>query len=151
MYGMGNGQVKVLLINVQHVVIVNPKAQKSMLKDIGTTVRTAGQKWMEVKAMAEYIEREEIFRLLHKFYYKNPPYERSYQEGYNRGLDCASHEIGKLTAADVAPVRHGKWIENYGAPNVKRCSVCKTERWAKDSWWRYCPNCGAKMDGKKGE
>ena len=31
---MGNGQVKVLLINVQHAVIVNPKAQKSMLKDI---------------------------------------------------------------------------------------------------------------------
>ena len=50
---MGNGQVKVLLINVQHVVIVNPKAQKSMLKDIGTTARIAGQK-CEVKIMNKY-------------------------------------------------------------------------------------------------
>ena len=48
------------------------------------------------------------------------------------------------------PVKHGKWIKNYGSPNVKRCSVCKAERHAKDSWWRYCQNCGAKMVGKAG-
>lgn len=47
--------------------------------------------------------------------------------------------------------KHGKWIENYGAPNVKRCSVCKAERHTKESWWRYCPKCGAKMVGKAGE
>ena len=136
MYGMGNGQAKVLLINVQHVVIVNPKAQKSMLKDIGTTVRTAGQRWMGVKAMAEYIERETLYELL----------KDEDRCGYLDRLAIAS-----VTAADVAPVRHGKWIENYGAPNVNRCSVCKAERHAKESWWRYCPKCGAKMDGKKGE
>lgn len=49
------------------------------------------------------------------------------------------------------PAKHGKWIENYGAPNVKRCSVCKAERHAKESWWSYCPKCGSKMDGKAGE
>lgn len=52
---------------------------------------------------------------------------------------------------DKEQVRHGKWIENYGAPNVKRCSVCKAERHAKESWWRYCPKCGAKMRGENNE
>lgn len=64
---------------------------------------------------------------------------------------CGDPDSEDCPKEDVAPVRHGKWIENYGSPNVKRCSVCKTERWAKDSWWRYCPNCGAKIDGKVGE
>lgn len=86
--------------------------------------------------MAGYIERETLYELL----------KDEDRCGYLDRLDIAS-----VTAADVAPVRHGKWIENYGAPNVKRCSVCKTERWAKDSWWRYCPNCGAKMRGENNE
>ena len=48
--------------------------------------------------------------------------------------------------ADVAPVRHGHWIEcNYGL--TFECSECKypTEYNLTD----YCPNCGAKMDGDK--
>ena len=44
--------------------------------------------------------------------------------------------------ADVAEVKHGKWIEN-GA-NYK-CSICgNTESYYSDS---YCRVCGAKMDG----
>lgn len=103
--------------------------------------------------MPEYIEREELFRVLHKFYYKNPPYDSSYQEGYNRGLDCASHEIGKLQAADVAPVRHGRWVDRIVDENeviqpwMKRyyCSECLEG--GNQSWFKFCPNCGCRMDG----
>lgn len=105
--------------------------------------------------MVEYIERKEIFRLLHKLYYKNPPCEHSYQKGYNRGLDCASNEIANITVADVAHVRHGKWIK-YGDDSWE-CSECHSENcYAYDNNLKrftdlYCPNCGAKMDGKAGE
>lgn len=48
-------------------------------------------------------------------------------------------------APTVDAVKHGEWIsEKY--PLVK-CSICgKTMILAYDN---YCPNCGAKMDGKE--
>ena len=48
----------------------------------------------------------------------------------------------ELVLADVAPVRHGRWI-NHGWSTV--CSECgEDDAFAKRN---YCPNCGAKMDG----
>ena len=58
-------------------------------------------------------------------------------------------------AADVAEVRHGEWIE--GAEHFTNgfyeaeCSECGNYiRWneGNSGEWNYCPNCGAKMDGK---
>ena len=56
-------------------------------------------------------------------------------------------------AADVAPVRHGRWIEPprlyYGAKQYE-CSLCYSDTfWNKHSItekYPHCPNCGAKMD-----
>ena len=66
-------------------------------------------------------------------------------EKYCRGIVFSISDV-RLPAADVAPVRHGHWIEcNYGL--TFECSECKypTEYNLTD----YCPNCGAKMDGDK--
>ena len=52
---------------------------------------------------------------------------------------------------DVAPVRHGKWIEHYKSdapPTLKErwiCSWCGNVQTYGATG--YCPNCGAKMDG----
>ena len=48
-----------------------------------------------------------------------------------------------IPAADVAPVRHGRW-EEYLIPNILCCSNCD---WGIDPLCKspYCPNCGAKM------
>lgn len=57
-------------------------------------------------------------------------------------------------AADVTPVVHGRWIR-FKEPDSEtgyihmRCSVC-TAYWSDPSHadhFRYCPSCGAKMDG----
>lgn len=45
-------------------------------------------------------------------------------------------------AADVAPVRHGRWI--YHDDGVFTCSECGNAE-SNDSY--YCRLCGAKMDG----
>ena len=49
-------------------------------------------------------------------------------------------------AADVAPVVHARW-ENYSPITIK-CSHCGhvIHDW-RYSECKYCPNCGAKMDG----
>lgn len=55
-------------------------------------------------------------------------------------------------AADVAEVVHGQWIE-YPRPHYFKCSECKcTVPYKKamaidgERKYKYCPNCGAKMD-----
>lgn len=54
-------------------------------------------------------------------------------------------------AADVAPVVHGRWIrfkEHDSCYVHMRCSECSAY-WSDPSHadsFRYCPNCGAKMD-----
>ena len=53
-----------------------------------------------------------------------------------------------LPAADVAPVRHGRWVKEK--PDVLihwHCSVCKNCYYLEEPNANYCPNCGAKMDG----
>ena len=62
--------------------------------------------------------------------------------------------IINLPAADVAPVRHGRWIEPkrlyYGAKQYE-CSICYSDTfWKKHSItekYPHCPNCGVRMDG----
>ena len=97
--------------------------------------------------MAEYIEREEIRRAYEKL-------TRSYVNGNPYIADWRFDEmIEKLPAADVAPVRHGRWMfveqrfYHGGFVNLFRCSECKV---ATDREHNFCPNCGAKMDGGAG-
>lgn len=55
-------------------------------------------------------------------------------------LECVS-------AADVEPVRHGRWVAHDDF--WRKCSECgKTwhEQWVISKALNYCPNCGAKMD-----
>ena len=102
--------------------------------------------------MTEYIEREAISEEIRKYYYKNPP-NSSYGEGFDRGLDRAQRAILDAPVANVAPVRHGRWVDNH-------CTACGMMPMGDEMWklcdfepprfekfMDYCPNCGAKMDG----
>ena len=90
-----------------------------------------------------YIERESAIKSLLNDYPE--------QVGYSRedAADC----IRYMDAADVAPVRHGRWIEPsrlyYGAKQYE-CSLCYSDIfWKKHSItekYPHCPNCGATMD-----
>ena len=50
---------------------------------------------------------------------------------------------------EVAPVRHGRWIEQqkYTFGVMYDCSICDNRILDNGHSWNYCPNCGAKMDG----
>ena len=56
-------------------------------------------------------------------------------------------------AADVSEVRHGEWVHTdkaFSWRSKDECSECGYHQ--KDrinlDFYKYCPNCGAKMDGK---
>ena len=52
--------------------------------------------------------------------------------------------IEDMPAADVAPVRHGRW--KRCGKNLGECSECGEIVSVRNN---YCPNCGAKMDEKE--
>ena len=57
--------------------------------------------------------------------------------------------IHRQPTADVAPVRHGKWIKvGYACGETEwQCTSCKETEWRTSSdRLKYCPFCGAKMD-----
>lgn len=49
--------------------------------------------------------------------------------------------VHNLPAADVQPVRHGRWEYNPG-DNIPYCSECMMPQ---DGECNFCPNCGADM------
>ena len=64
----------------------------------------------------------------------------------NGKFDCIMNENRCInTSADVAPVVHGRWVDN-GIPDsiLSGCSVCGFT--CGSSSFFYCPICGAKMD-----
>ena len=88
--------------------------------------------------MVEYIEREAAQTSCRKY---------SFAESYDAfAVDCI---LKSIHAADVAPVRHGRWIEQekYTFGTMYDCSICGNRILDNGHPWNYCPNCGAKMDG----
>ena len=81
--------------------------------------------------MPEYIEREKVLS-------KAAPVEGCFSDM------ISAYDVIMLPAADVAPVRHGRWIASHD--EFCACSICKYPVYV---WWNqtnYCPNCGARMD-----
>ena len=87
--------------------------------------------------MAEYIERENAIAWF-------MPYAHV---GESIGADVVISDIKGMKAADVAKVRHGRWVTHSDRPDSLICSVCSYgfDMWKHDPH-NYCPNCGARMD-----
>lgn len=89
------------------------------------------------KYMTEYIDKEKAIYLVEKAVSKAD----------------AMNALRELKAADVVPVRHGKWERTDCGLDVEcKCSVCGYKDFVPhhDNYWfkrNFCPNCGARMDG----
>lgn len=93
--------------------------------------------------MAEYIEKNVAIARLTALEIGNPC----------ATMTDAKWHIADTRPADVAPVVHGEWLprhEGYGYH--WECSSChKHPCIYVTRYTRYCPNCGAKMDGERKE
>lgn len=96
--------------------------------------------------MAEYIEREAAYE---KCGWYNTVNGKSVYA-------VRKDELVAIPAADVEPVRHGRWRALTECANEGvYCSVCHKKVYRADYAWcnkknkvrsPYCPNCGARMD-----
>lgn len=91
--------------------------------------------------MDDFVRRSDILTALHS---GNIDLGFVYKETY-RKLREYSREVDKviksIPAADVAPVRRGRWKMKKWDYVV--CSECSFENHDTSN---YCPNCGAKME-----
>lgn len=61
-----------------------------------------------------------------------------------------ANELEDFPTVDVAPVRHGRWALNkkYGDYECSECGQGDVKAMDFTNLkMRYCPNCGARMDG----
>ena len=88
--------------------------------------------------MAEYIDREKLLRDINHYHLSDGKFQ---------------HWVEVQQAADVAPVRHGRWISKnpHGYEWTFVCSNCGyVDGYPFNDRHNYCPNCGAKMESEGG-
>ena len=108
--------------------------------------------------MAEYIDKSALYEkivqleeLARNRYLETPsssPFCSRYMTQLNERT-VFKHLIADFPADDVAPVRHGRWIEQekYSFGVMYDCSICGNRILDNGHSWNYCPNCGCRMDG----
>lgn len=121
--------------------------------------------------MAEYFERKAAIAIIEEKQKELCPVGR-YGRGYVYGSDREKYDawdeiidaLENIPAADVAPVVHGRWIPSESDFDDDdtlfdveewcdwQCSACGEDICYDDPMPalflpKYCPNCGAKMDG----
>lgn len=113
--------------------------------------------------MAEYIERDAAIAYIRE---QSEECQKAFEElGGESGIYADAYndlaeDFYRIPAADVAPVVHGRWERTKmtearkGLPIYPRCSACGMVSAAyRSEWeglrgaWKYCPSCGARMDG----
>ena len=65
----------------------------------------------------------------------------------------ARRALCEIPAADVAPVVHGRWEKRGSSWYCTRCGIGYRITFGNipASRHKYCPRCGARMDGKDGD
>ena len=94
--------------------------------------------------MSEYIKRERVLEILHDIGGCGAE-PGAWDDGYDSAINAAYDAVQSEPAADV-PVIHSKWdicCDGY----YPYCLHCRCEPPGREMT-KYCPNCGAKMDGK---
>ena len=91
--------------------------------------------------MTEYVEREALYEKAY-WHGEHPNVDNPFPDGVD-AIDIK--DVDAIPAADVAPVRHGRWIAPFlsdGGNMCAECSNCHKIRIFDD----YCSACGAIMD-----
>ena len=81
------------------------------------------------------------------------------EKHFNGGISSEEYYAIKIPldyaqTEDVVDVVHGEWVKDEEkskklTESIFICSVCHNfEAWGETEKYNYCPNCGARMDGK---
>ena len=60
-------------------------------------------------------------------------------------MECLAEYLSSAPTIDAVEVVHGRWV--FDRPNHYKCSVCDAMWSGVVRFMKFCPDCGAKMDG----
>lgn len=95
--------------------------------------------------MGKYIDVDQLFQCETCFHHQGGQCDA--------WCDCGETyrpAMNKLKIVDAEEVKHGAWLHKNGE---MVCSMCGEEALMDEVYYEspYCPDCGAKMDRKKGQ
>ena len=98
--------------------------------------------------MKEYIEREALLNSFEELMniaceQGSPRIGKAMRTGTCAGIAFCRNEVRHAPAANVAEVRHAKWVSSEQYNGRPECPVCF---YVTDEKTNYCPHCGCKMD-----
>lgn len=94
--------------------------------------------------MSRYIDADALIAEMHNVILEDGEDRRIFYE-----------VIERQPTVDAVDVKHGEWIEQDDGNSIyHKCSVCGKNQYnvlleMMQGDYHYCPNCGAKMDGKE--
>lgn len=98
--------------------------------------------------MSRYIDAEELKKQIIGYgivregdFVRIPLYREHCAKMWTEMLRWFCEEVGLTPTADVAEVKHGRWLYDDGA--MHKCSVCGELSCCTS---HFCGECGAKMD-----
>lgn len=111
--------------------------------------------------MNEYLKKENVIHLLEHNDKVIHYIQRTANAIVDRTVQALCEVVNEMPAADVQPVRHGRWDSSQRTieTGTVYCSNCAMEYYISDLQTvgdcngivHYCPNCGARMDGGSDE
>ena len=97
--------------------------------------------------MARYIDIEPILAKLEEFA------QSTCDSSYEDGIRIAMQVINEAPVTDVQEVKHARWykhnVGNKITVPITHYYVCSNCDRVSETNTKYCPYCGAKMDGDK--
>ena len=91
--------------------------------------------------MAEYVTKEQVLDWFRPYGHMDEPIP----------FETMVSDLRDMPAADVAPVRHGRWIDKGEYAVCTECGGRSGTQYDGVEpiplMTQFCPNCGAKMDG----
>ena len=116
------------------VTLIASPVQIALVTDASMYTAVRDNALEEVLTMAEHVTKEQVIDWYRPYGQTDEPIP----------FETLVYDLRGMKAADVAPVRHGRWIvRNKGLNNWVDCSECGT---VGSPHWKRCPVCEAKMD-----
>lgn len=112
--------------------------------------------------MQELIDRQAVLAEIGEFQIRFNETGDSHERVAYASAEHCKLAIKAAPTIDAEPLRHGRWVD-IGNNAGMRCSECRYKIRYKNGvkdvmsnhipagYYRYCPFCGAKMDGDKDE
>ena len=102
--------------------------------------------------MTEYILKHDAIAVAESYQVERTGFHlNDYEYGRNQVADSIASDLEDIKPADVAQIRHSRWIKTVDGAECEKCGREAVYQIVDDHWEYepWCPHCGSIMDAKE--